>query len=76
MSNRHAALLDKLGGPDRVASLLGLGEYAVRKWLQRGIPSRHWHRIAALSPDVTPEYLDKTKPWGAQAKKRLRKRRK
>lgn len=69
MSNRHAALLQKLGGPIRVAGLLGMGEAAVRKWALRGIPPRHWHRIMALSPDLTAEYLERTKPWNAQSRK-------
>jgi hypothetical protein len=45
-----------------VASLFGMPENTVGKWRVRGIPSRHWHRIIALTPGLTPEYLDRTKP--------------
>ena len=51
-----------LGGSKRVASLLGLKENTVGKWRVRGIPAHHWHRMIALSPGLTPEYLDRTKP--------------
>lgn len=64
--NRHAAILERLGGHKRVASLLRLPENTVGKWRSRGIPARHWHRILALSPDLTAEYLDRTKPKGVQ----------
>lgn len=64
--NRHAAILDRLGGHQRVASLLGLNVNSVGKWRSRGIPARHWHRIIALSPGLTPDYLDRTKPRGVQ----------
>jgi hypothetical protein len=64
--NRHARILADLGGHQRVAALFGMPENTVGKWRVRGIPSRHWHRIIALSPDLTPEYLDRTKPRGAQ----------
>lgn len=49
-----------------MASLLGLNVNSVGKWRSRGIPARHWHRIIALSPDLTPDYLDRTKPRGVQ----------
>lgn len=62
MSNRHRAVLDGLGGAERLASQLGVTAVAVRQWYYRGIPPRYWHRIAALSQDVTPEYLDISKP--------------
>lgn len=60
--NRHAAILDRLGGHKRVASLFGLKVNSVGKWRERGIPARHWHRIMALYPGITAEYLDRTKP--------------
>jgi hypothetical protein len=41
-------------------------ENTVSKWRRRGIPARHWHRILALAPDLTPEYLDRTKPKAPQ----------
>ena len=66
MSNRHARIVEALGGSSRVASLLGLKENTVSKWKARGIPAHHWHRVIALSPDLTPEYLERTKPQGAQ----------
>jgi hypothetical protein len=66
LMNRHARILEGLGGNGRVASLLGMKENTVSKWRRRGIPARHWHRILALVPDLTPEYLDRTKPRRAQ----------
>jgi DNA-binding transcriptional regulator YdaS (Cro superfamily) len=66
MSNRHARIVETLGGSTRVAGLLGLKENTVSKWKRRGIPSHHWHRVIALAPDLTPELLDRTKPRGAQ----------
>jgi DNA-binding transcriptional regulator YdaS (Cro superfamily) len=66
LMNRHAKILDGLGGHTRVASLLGMKENTVSKWARRGIPARHWHRIIALEPELTPEYLDRTKPRGSQ----------
>ncbi len=36
-------MLERLGGAERAASLLGVGTEAVRKWRQsRAIPARHW----------------------------------
>lgn len=62
VTNRHAAILKRLGGHKRVASLFGLKMNTVGKWRHRGIPSKHWHRFVALSPDLTPEMLERTKP--------------
>ena len=43
-------LIQRLGGPDRVARLTAVGLEAIRKWRQSGaIPSRHW---ATLSRDT------------------------
>jgi hypothetical protein len=64
--NSHARILHNLGGHKRVASLFGMPENTVSKWRRRGIPARHWHRIIALAPGLTPEYLDRTKPRGSQ----------
>ena len=66
MNRRHARIVEALGGSTRVASLLGLKENTVSKWKARGIPAHHWHRVIALSPDLTPEFLERTKPRGAQ----------
>jgi len=66
--SRHAAILDSLGGHQRVASLLGLKVDTVGKWRERGIPYRHWHRVIALDPGLTPEFLDRTKPVGVQSR--------
>ena len=68
--NRHSAIIDGLGGTQRVASLLRLKPDTVRKWHERGIPFRHWHRIIALAPNLTPEQLDRSKPRGIQARGR------
>jgi hypothetical protein len=46
--------------------LLRMKENTVSKWRRRGIPAQHWHRIIALAPELTPEYLDRTKPRGVQ----------
>jgi hypothetical protein len=70
LMTRHSAILDSLGGHQRVASLLGLKVDTVLKWRVRGIPFRHWHRVIALQPNLTPEYLDRTKPRGVQSRHR------
>jgi hypothetical protein len=67
--NRHAGIIEGLGGTQRVASLLRLNYDTVRKWKTRGIPWKHWHRIQALAPQLTADYLDRTKPVGVQAKR-------
>lgn len=67
--NRHAGIIEGLGGVQRLASLLQLNYDTVRKWQTRGIPSAHWHRVIALNPRLTPEFLDRTKPRGVQARR-------
>jgi carbamoyl-phosphate synthase small subunit len=43
-------IIDRLGGPDAVARLTGIGTEAVRKWRQAGaIPSRHWPAVIAAT---------------------------
>jgi hypothetical protein len=75
--NRHAALIDKLGGSAHLASVLGIQAETTKKWPARGIPARHWHKIVALSPGLTAAWLEKTKPIGVQSRlngKRKRRR--
>lgn len=60
--NRHRAILDRVGGRSGLAAVLGLNPETVKSWYKRGIPARYWHRINQLAPDITPEYLAKTKP--------------
>lgn len=75
MQPRHMAIIDGLGGHKRVASLLGLKANSVWRWYERGIPAKHWHKIIALSPGLTADHLDITKPVGVQARpKRVRRR--
>jgi carbamoyl-phosphate synthase small subunit len=59
-----AELLDRAGGPDRVAALCGVSADAVRKWRERAaVPPRHWPALAqaagvevgALAALSTPE---------------------
>lgn len=71
-ANRHAKIIQSLGGHQTVAGLLRMKENTVSKWLVRGIPAIHWHRIIALDPDITAEYLDRTKPRGVQSRRRCR----
>jgi hypothetical protein len=61
-ANRHARILEDLGGHQRVAGLLRLKLNTVSKWRTRGIPACHWHRIIALSPGLTADMLARTKP--------------
>ena len=68
--NRHAALIRQLGGPRTLADILGVEIEAAKKWPLRGIPSRHWHKIIALAPEITADYLSRTKPKGVQSKRR------
>jgi len=70
--NRHAALIGRLGGYTHLASVLGIQAETTKKWLRRGIPARHWHKVCALQPGLTPAWLERTKPNGAQAKRRRR----
>lgn len=70
--NRHAALIKRLGGYGHLADILGVELQAVKKWPIRGIPSRHWHKIVALAPDITAEWLARTKPVGVQSRRRGR----
>ena len=53
-----------------MATLLGLKPNTVCKWLIRGIPAKHWHRVIALAPTLTPEHLERTKPLGVQSRRR------
>jgi hypothetical protein len=68
--HQHRIVIDRLGGYATVANLLNVEPETSKKWLYRGIPSRHWHRIAALLPDITAEYLDRTRP--ARCRRRQR----
>lgn len=63
---RHGAILNKIGGRNTLASVLGLKPETVKSWYKRGIPARYWHRVAALKPGLTIEHLERTKP-GAPA---------
>jgi carbamoyl-phosphate synthase small subunit len=49
------AIIDRLGGPEAISQLTGVGTEAVRKWRQAGaIPSRHWSAvIAATGLDIS-----------------------
>jgi carbamoyl-phosphate synthase small subunit len=43
-------IIQRLGGPDAAARLVGVGTEAVRKWRQsRAIPSRHWPAVIAAT---------------------------
>ena len=43
-------IIDRLGGAEAAALLLGVGTEAVRKWRQsRAIPSRHWPAVIAAT---------------------------
>ena len=59
---RPGAILTPLGERKSVPNLFAQQSEPVKKWYGRGIPYRHWHRIIALNPELTPEYLDRTKP--------------
>jgi hypothetical protein len=68
--NRHAVLIERLGGATELAMILGINVAAVHKWPLRGIPAKHWHKIMALDPSVSAMWLERTKPRGVQAKPR------
>lgn len=61
--SRHRAIIKGLGGYVVVANQLGLHEETVKSWLKcdRGIPARHWHRIAQLT-GLTVAHLERTSP--------------
>lgn len=60
---RHGAIIKRLGGYVRIANLLGVPEQTVKSWAKvgRNIPAKHWHRLSALAPDLTPERLERSK---------------
>ena len=64
-------IIDGLGEAQRVASLLRLKEDTVRKWHE---PRHSVQALASadrtVSPNLTAEYLDRTKPRGVQARSR------
>jgi len=62
--NRHRAIIEKVGGYAKLASVLGLGLETVKSWQKcdRGIPPRYWHRVMALDPSLTAAYLERTAP--------------
>lgn len=65
---RHRAIIQRLGGYEHLASVLGLATETVKSWMKRdrGIPARYWHRIAALDPELTPTHLERTRPQAPQ----------
>jgi hypothetical protein len=62
--SRHRAIIQRLGGYVQLAQLFGLEIETVKSWgkCDRGIPARYWHRFAALDPNLTPSYLERTRP--------------
>ncbi|GAJ28905.1 glutamine-hydrolyzing carbamoyl-phosphate synthase small subunit [Acidomonas methanolica] len=56
-------IITRIGGPEALAALTGVGTEAIRKWRQaRAIPARHWAALlrtgitlADLAPGTTPE---------------------
>ncbi|CAI9121828.1 glutamine-hydrolyzing carbamoyl-phosphate synthase small subunit [Brytella acorum] len=47
------SIIAKVGGPEAMASLTGVGLEAIRKWRQaRAIPSKHWTALLR-QPDIT-----------------------
>ncbi len=50
MRTQVDAIIERLGGPEASARLLGVGTEAVRKWRQAGaVPSRHWPAVIAAT---------------------------
>lgn len=41
-----ADIITLLGGKDRAAEYLGVGEWTPYKWHNKGIPAKHWKAIA------------------------------
>ena len=72
-------IIDRLGGAEAAAKLLGVGTEAVRKWRQsKAIPSRHWSAVMAAAKvslsDLAGEQFEEpamnnetTPPAGANA---------
>lgn len=65
----HADVIRQLGGTTRLAAEMGLTKNVLSKWAVRGIPSRHWLKIAELATAsgmaLTAADLDRTKPNAA-----------
>ncbi|TPW34961.1 glutamine-hydrolyzing carbamoyl-phosphate synthase small subunit [Oecophyllibacter saccharovorans] len=58
------ALIEKTGGPARIAQLTGVGSEAVRKWRQAGtVPPKHWPALLQL-PGITLADLTADLPEG------------
>jgi len=47
--NKTKEIIEKLGGPKRVAELLDLEYMAVWQWTKRGIPLRHCPTIEKMT---------------------------
>ncbi|MCH4089970.1 glutamine-hydrolyzing carbamoyl-phosphate synthase small subunit [Acetobacter sp.] len=67
MSLSVEAIIERVGGPEKIAALTGVGTEAVRKWRQaRAIPPKHWPvvaRAAGISLDeLQPETPSSSPP--------------
>ena len=66
----HARIIDDLvllhGGQARLGKRLGVGNYDVCRWKERGIPARHWARLIEIAESkdypLTLKKLEKHSP--------------
>jgi carbamoyl-phosphate synthase small subunit len=49
-------IIERCGGPERVADHTGLGLWAIKKWPRNGIPEKHWAGLRELA-DIPIEEL-------------------
>ena len=63
---RHRTLIAKLGGPGKVAGLLGLSPNTPCKWRTRGIPPEYWLALARAAREqgikITAEDIERNSP--------------
>lgn len=49
-------IIERAGGPEKIAGAIGAKHWAVRKWPKNGIPEKHWAALRGLT-DIPIEQL-------------------
>lgn len=51
-------IVEHLGGPAKVAHEVGVHQVTVERWIEEGIPEKHWATVIRLAPSrITPGKL-------------------
>lgn len=73
---KHRTLIEQLGGPGKVADLLGTAPNTPCKWGDRGIPAAHWPAMASaarkIGIPITADDLARTAPQFPARRSRIR----